>query len=138
MKRLPAENQNIRIVKVFQCLAEKVRIFWLTWTGGEGSTSGPSPPPLAREELFSRRGLCRIFPLFSRVMRYGQLTGPGAKSLGSSLSGPIFSGPINRARFGSERHATEIIRVRVGAHWAGFAVPFAKPLEPGSNDQRTA
>ena len=71
-------------------------------------------------------------------MREGLLTGPGAKSLGSSLSGPIFSGPINRARFGSERHATEIIRLRVGAHWAGFAVPFAKPLEPGSNDQRTA
>ncbi len=71
-------------------------------------------------------------------MRDGQLTGLGAKSLGSSLSGPIFSGPINRARFGSERHATEIIRLRVGAHWAGFAVPFAKPLEPGSNDQRTA
>jgi hypothetical protein len=104
----------------------------------EGWISGPSPPPLAPAKAFSPSGCGRIFPLFSRVMRDGQLTGPGAKSLGSSLSGPIFSGPINRARFGSERHATEIIRLRVGAHWAGFAVPFAKPLEPGSNDQRTA
>jgi len=31
--------------------------------------------------------------LFSRVMREGLSTGPGARSPGSGLSGPIFSGP---------------------------------------------
>jgi hypothetical protein len=33
------------------------------------------------------------FSLFSRVMREGLSTGPGARSAQSGLSGPIFSGP---------------------------------------------
>ena len=55
--------------------------------------SGPSPPPLALAKAFSRSGCGRIFPLFSRVMRVGLSTGPGARRPGSGLSGPIFSGP---------------------------------------------
>lgn len=34
-----------------------------------------------------------FFPLYSRVMREGLSTGPGAKMAQSVLSGPIFSGP---------------------------------------------
>ena len=56
--------------------------------------SGPSPPPLALAKAFSRSGCGRIFPLFSRVMREGLSTGAAAKSPGSGLSGPIFSGPV--------------------------------------------
>ena len=37
------------------------------------------------------------FSVFSRVMREGLFTGPGVKRLGSVLSGPDFSDPINRA-----------------------------------------
>ena len=53
----------------------------------------PPPPPLALAKAFSRSGCGRIFPLFSRVMRVGLSTGPGARRPGSGLSGPIFSGP---------------------------------------------
>jgi hypothetical protein len=52
-----------------------------------------SPPPLAPAKAFSRSGYGRIFPLFSRVMRDGLFTGPGAKSAQSVLCGLIFSGP---------------------------------------------
>jgi len=52
------------------------------------------PPPLALEESFSRPGCGRIFPLYSRVMRGGLLTGVGAGIPGSVLSGLIFSGPV--------------------------------------------
>ena len=51
----------------------------------------PPPPPLALEESFSRPGCGRIFPLFSRVMRVGLLTGGGARRPESVLSEPIFS-----------------------------------------------
>ena len=51
----------------------------------------PPPPPLALEESFSRPGCCWIFPLFSRVMRVGLLTGGGARRPESVLSEPIFS-----------------------------------------------
>lgn len=70
-------------------------------------------------------------------MRVGLSNGLSTKRSESSLSGPIFSGPVNRAHSGSERHAIEIIRFKLDLHWARFAVPFAKLLEPGSNDQRT-
>ena len=60
---------------------------------GEGWISGPSPPPLASAKAFSRSGCGRIFPLFSRVMRTGLLTCPGARRDASVLSGPIFSEP---------------------------------------------
>ncbi len=53
----------------------------------------PVSPPLAPTKAFSRSGCGRIFPLFSRVMRVGLSTGPGARRPGSGLSGPIFSGP---------------------------------------------
>ncbi len=85
----------------------------------EGSTSGPSPPPLALAKAFSRSGCGRIFSLFSRVMREGLLTGLSARRSGSVLSGPIFSGPVNRAQSGSERHAIEIMRFNSGAHCGG-------------------
>ena len=53
----------------------------------------PSPPPLALAKAFSRSGGGRIFLLFSKVMRGGLSTGPGARRAGSGLSWPIFSGP---------------------------------------------
>jgi hypothetical protein len=74
--------------------------------------------------------------LFSWVMRERLLTSLGAKWPESVLSGPIFSGPVNRAQSGSERHAIEIMQL-LDVHSAPFAVPFANLLEPGSNDQRT-
>lgn len=39
-------------------------------------------------------------PLFSRVMPVGLLTGPRVEGRTCVLSGPIFSGPVNRARSG--------------------------------------
>jgi hypothetical protein len=51
-------------------------------------------PLTALEESFSRPGCGRIFPLYSRVMRGGLLTGVGAGIPGSVLSGLIFSGPV--------------------------------------------
>ena len=59
----------------------------------EGSLAVAFPPPLALEKRFSRLACGRIFPLYSRVMREGLSTGPGAKMAQSVLSGPIFSGP---------------------------------------------
>jgi len=52
------------------------------------------PPPLAPAKAFSRSGCGRIFPFYSGVMREGLSTGTAAKSPGSGLSGPIFSGPV--------------------------------------------
>jgi hypothetical protein len=68
----------------------------------EGSTAVAFPPPLASAKAFSRSGCGRIFSLFSGVMREGLLTGSGASRDDSVLSGPIFSGPVNRAQSGSE------------------------------------
>ena len=59
----------------------------------EGLTGVAFPPPLALAKVFSPSGCGRIFALFSKVMRVGLSTGPGAKGPGSGLSGPIFSGP---------------------------------------------
>ena len=50
-------------------------------------------PPLALAKAFSRSSYGRIFPLFSRVMREGLLTGPRPKGRTRVLSGPIFSVP---------------------------------------------
>ena len=61
----------------------------------------PPLPPLALAKAFSRSGCGRIFALFSGVMWVELLTGRSARSLGSVLSGPIFSGPVNRTRSGS-------------------------------------
>ncbi|MFT7191744.1 MAG: hypothetical protein ACI9AQ_002317 [Dinoroseobacter sp.] len=71
-------------------------------------------------------------------MRDGLSTDLGSRTLGSVLPGPIFSGPVNRARFGSERHPTEIKQNILGVQAAWFAVPFAYLMDPRSNDQRTA
>jgi hypothetical protein len=60
----------------------------------------PPPPPLAPAKAFSRSGGGRIFPLYSGVMREGLLTGPRAEGHTRILSGPIFSGPVNRRRSG--------------------------------------
>jgi hypothetical protein len=60
----------------------------------------PLAPPLALAKAFSRSGCGRIFPLFSGVMRVELSTDSGAGWLGSGLSGPIFSGPVNCASFG--------------------------------------
>ena len=65
---------------------------------GEGSTSGPFPPPLAFAKALSGSGRGRIFPLFSRVMREGLSTGAGARRAESGLSGPIFSRPDDCAK----------------------------------------
>ena len=65
----------------------------------------PLSPPLAPEKLFSRRGPCRILPLFSRVMREGLLTGPRPEGHTCILSRPIFSGPVNRLRSGEQPQA---------------------------------
>ena len=51
----------------------------------------PPLPPLALAKPFSRSGCGRIFPLFSRVMRVGLLTGPRPERRTRVLSGPIFS-----------------------------------------------
>ena len=59
----------------------------------EGSTSDPSPPPLAPAKAFSLSGCDRIFSLFSRVMRQRLSTEPAARWAGSVLSVPIFSRP---------------------------------------------
>lgn len=77
----------------------------------------PFPPPLALVKAFYRSGQGRIFPLFSRVVR---------------------KRAVNRAWSDSERHAIEIMKFKLVAHRTRFAVPFAKLLEPGSNDQQTA
>lgn len=61
----------------------------------EGSTSDPSPPPLALAKAFSRSGCGGIFPLFSGVMLERLSTGFGAKRTESILQGPIFSGPVD-------------------------------------------
>ena len=53
--------------------------------------------PSAPAKAFSRSGCGRIFPLYSRVMRVGLSTGISARGPGSVLSGPIFSGPVDRA-----------------------------------------
>ena len=71
-------------------------------------------------------------------MREGLLTGLGAKCPGSGLSGPIFSGPVNRMQSGSERHVIGIMRFKLRQFCAQFAVLFAKLPEPGSNYQRTS
>ena len=60
----------------------------------DGSTAVVFPPPLALEESFSQPGCGQIFPLFSRVMRDGLLTGVGGTRPGIVLSGPVFSGPV--------------------------------------------
>jgi hypothetical protein len=71
-------------------------------------------------------------------MREGLFTGPGAKRRKGVLSGPIFSGPVNRAQSGSERHPTEIKQNILGLRSAWFAGPFAYLMDPKSNDQRKA
>jgi hypothetical protein len=53
-----------------------------------------SAPPLAFGKRFSRLDRGRIFPLFSRVVREGLRTGLRAKTPGTGLSGPKFSGPV--------------------------------------------
>ena len=53
----------------------------------------PPPPPLALAKSFSAFGVGRNFSLFSRVMRVGLNTGPGAGCAESGLSGAIFSRP---------------------------------------------
>ena len=53
----------------------------------------PRAPPLAPAKAFCQSGCGPILPLFSRVIREWLNTGPAARSLGSGLSGPIFSGP---------------------------------------------
>jgi hypothetical protein len=65
--------------------------------GGDGSTLVAFPPPLALEKPFSRSGCGRIVPLYSKVMREGLFTGPGAKRAQSVLYWPIFSGPVDCA-----------------------------------------
>ena len=57
----------------------------------------PQSPPLALAKAFSRSGCGRIFPLFSRVMREGLLTGTWVSMPKGVLSGPIFSGPVDCA-----------------------------------------
>ena len=71
-------------------------------------------------------------------MQEGLLTGLSPEGRVCVLSGPIFSRPVNRAQSGSERHAIVIMRFKIHAHCAWFAVPFAKLLEAGSNYQRTS
>ena len=53
----------------------------------------PPSPPFSLKKTFSRSGPGRIFPLFSRVMREGLLTGLRPEGRACVLSGPIFSGP---------------------------------------------
>jgi hypothetical protein len=69
----------------------------------------PPHPPLALAKAFSRSGCGRIFPLFSRVMRVRLLTGPRAVRPRSGLSGPIFSGPVNRWLSGEQLYPIEKI-----------------------------
>ena len=71
-------------------------------------------------------------------MRQRLSTGPGAKRRNDVLSGSIFSGPVNRAQSGSERHPTEIKQNIFGLRSAWFAGPFAYLMDPRSNDQRKA
>jgi hypothetical protein len=54
----------------------------------------PPHPPLALKESFSGPGFGQNFPLFSRVMWVGLLTGVSTTTLESVLSKPIFSGPV--------------------------------------------
>ena len=84
----------------------------------------PPSPPLAPEKRFSRPGCGQNFPLFSRVMRVGLLTGVGAAVAGSVLSGLIFSGPVNRVHSGSERQHTGKQRKSSLSGIMAFAKPF--------------
>jgi hypothetical protein len=54
----------------------------------------PVSPPLALEKRFFRTVFGRSFPFYSKVMREGQFTGPGATRVKSILYKPIFSGPV--------------------------------------------
>lgn len=53
----------------------------------------PSPPPSGLAKAFSRPGLRRILPWFSRVMRGGLLIVPGVRKSVSGHSGRVFSRP---------------------------------------------
>ena len=68
----------------------------------EGWISGPSTPPLSPAKAFSRSGCGQIFPLFSRVMREGLLTGPHPGRRIRVLFRRIFSGPGNRCAPGEQ------------------------------------
>jgi hypothetical protein len=67
-------------------------------------------------------------------MRERLFTDPSAKMTGSVLSGPIFSGSVNRARSGSECYPIGIVQFNSNVHLARFVVPFANLLEPRSKD----
>ena len=60
----------------------------------EGSPAVPFPPPIALAKGVSRSAYGRIFPLFSRVMGVGLLTGTFPRRPESVLSAPIFSRPV--------------------------------------------
>ena len=70
----------------------------------------PPSPPLAPAKAFSRSSSGRIFPLFSGVMREGLLTGPRPEGLTRVLSGPIFSGPVNRRVSGEQPQVSAFAR----------------------------
>ena len=102
-------------------------------TPREGSTPVPPPPPLALQESFSRSGCGQNFPLFSRVMRDGLLTGLRAKRPESVLSGPIFSGPVNRSLSGEQLQASVYKALCVGVVLVQFDIPVAIRAGPRSN-----
>lgn len=72
----------------------------------------PPLPPLALAKAFSRSGCGRIFPLFSRVMRVGLLTGPRPEGRTSVLSGPIVM--EHRDEYQSEAAALTAIAGKLG------------------------
>ena len=99
----------------------------------EGWTSGPPPPPLALAKAFSRSGGGRIFPLFSRVMRAGLLTGLRPEMRARVLSGPIFSGPVNRRRSGEQLQVSVNKPLRARVVSCQFDMPAALRARPWSN-----
>jgi hypothetical protein len=107
----------------FQPIAEANNNKYLD--AGEGSTTGPFPPPLAPAKAFSRSGCRRIFPLFSRVMREELSTVPAARRHGSGLSGSIFSGAVNCFPSGAQHQHSETHPFFQAAPARELCFPFA-------------
>ena len=88
--------------------AEERSAGWVCWRGNADGLGGftyvnrLSLVTLQVTGMGSRSGCDRIFPLFSGVMQERLLTGPSPKGRARVLSGPIFSGPVNRCASGEQ------------------------------------
>jgi len=75
--------------------------------------------------------------LFSGVMREGLLTGPRPEMRARVLSGPVFSGPVNRTTFGSEPQDPEKPTKPCPTAMMTFALASASKARLASEDSAT-